>query len=487
VCSCGQILLQVVFQVLLARLFGASDQMDAFNAALALPTVISTVVAGALPPVLIPVIIHRREEAGLEQARETATLVGLLLAIGLAAVCAAVRWSSEPLMAALQPGFSAEQVNQTARLFRILVWLIWTQSFAALLQAIAHTEQQFLVPALAPIAGGLCTVGWVWLGSRQQGIDAVTAGVVAGSLLIVALQLPAFMRNFKLPKEWDEGTRRIWGLAWPLLLGALYYKLDPLVDRYLASLMPAGSISHLGYAVRIIGTLLTLSTSGLAVVVFPVLSRHAAVGEEQEMKAEVMRAFRFLIFALTPVAIGLVLFHRPVIRDLMEHQQFTPHDTEIVGTLVALSVGVLLGGSAGEILVRTSFALRDTRTPMLIGIAGFTVGVLLKWRLAGVLGLSGLALATSTYYLLNGVLQFCVLSKRLGWLIPPDILAVTGRALFGSAGAVITAFAILQLGFPFVSVAAAAAAGLVYLALTGWAGDEFARSLIRFVRASGES
>jgi peptidoglycan biosynthesis protein MviN/MurJ (putative lipid II flippase) len=124
---------------------------------------------------------------------------------------------------------------------------------------------------------------------------------------------------------------------------------------------------------------------------------------------------------------------------------------------------------------------------MLIGIAGFTVGVLLKWRLAAVLGLSGLAVATSTYYLLNGVAQFCVLSKRLGWLIPPDVVVVIGRALFGSAGASITALAILQFNFPFVSLVAAAGAGLLYLALTGWAGDEFARSLIRFVRALGET
>ena len=483
VCSVGQMLLQQVFQVLLARLFGASGEMDAFTAALALPGVVSAVIGATLPAVLIPVLIHRRESLGEEAARETATLVTVLVGVGLTGLCLCARWGAEPLMRTLQPGFTSDQVLQTAVLFRTLVWLIWAQSLAALLQSISHADQQYLVPALAPCAGVMCTVGWTWSWSSQEGIDAVTAGVVAGSLVNVGLQLSALAGQGRLPRSWDAGTGRIWRLVWPLLLGALYTKLDPVVDRYLASSLSAGSISQLGYAVRVIGVLLTLSTSGLAVVVFPVLSQHAALGQEQELKGAVFWAFRFLIFTLTPLVVGLALFHRPVIRDLLEHGHFTAADTEVVGTLVALSLGMLVAASVGEILARVFFAIRDPRTPLVIGIAGFTVGVLFKWLLVGVLGLEGLLLATSGYYLLNVVCLYWVLSRRLGGLMPPDIGVVTGRALLGSGGAALMAFVILQLPYPLISLAAGAGAGGVYLALMAWAGDEFARSLIRRIRA----
>src|SRR5262245_31470517 len=120
-CSFAQMLLQLAFQILLARLFGAGADKDAYDAALQWPAVISTVVAGVLPSVVIPAIIHRREQLGADAAHETASLAGLLIAVGLGVLCLAGWAASEPLMSALRPRVEPAEAAKTAHLFRIVV------------------------------------------------------------------------------------------------------------------------------------------------------------------------------------------------------------------------------------------------------------------------------------------------------------------------------------------------------------------------------
>src|SRR6476620_2197731 len=52
----GQLLLQFATQLILAKYFGAGDEMDAYVTALAPPVVIATILSGAIGYVLVPVV-----------------------------------------------------------------------------------------------------------------------------------------------------------------------------------------------------------------------------------------------------------------------------------------------------------------------------------------------------------------------------------------------------------------------------------------------
>jgi hypothetical protein len=58
-----QLLVQFATQLVLARLFGAASEMDAFVAALALPVVIATILSGSLG-VLVPIYAERLAAGG---------------------------------------------------------------------------------------------------------------------------------------------------------------------------------------------------------------------------------------------------------------------------------------------------------------------------------------------------------------------------------------------------------------------------------------
>jgi len=474
-CTLLQLFLQLGFHLLLARAFGAAAEMDAFTAAMALPGVVSVVVAGSLQYAFIPQFIQRREGEGSTAAWRLASTLGLLLMLTVGLLALLGMAAALPLVRLLQPGFSETQTLLTADLFQILVWQMWGVSTSAFLQSLHHCEQRFATPALASLAGAALTLLWTAATYRMWGIHAVASGVLAGSLLSCTIQIPILLGNFRRPSLLDDSLDRVLRSLLPLVLGAAYYKLDPVVDRFLASRLPEGSVAYLGYADRLIGALLVLTTSGLAIVAFPVLSRYAAAGRSDELKHEIVRVLRFLIYILVPTGTALLLFHNVIVRDLFQRGEFSPADTRAVGLLLALYVGLLIGASAGDILMKVFFSLGDTRTPVLIGLTGFTLGVLLKFWLVPTWGIGAIAAGTSIYYLLNATVATVLLRFRLGEFPVGQLAGSLLRCLAAAAAAAIVGMWITAYDFRGVSLVGAAAGGAIYLAVTWLLGEDQAR------------
>jgi putative peptidoglycan lipid II flippase len=473
-----QLLVQFAFQRLLARQFGAAAEMDAYVAALALPIVVSAVLAGSLGYVLVPVFAEQREAGGERAAAAVTSQIGLyLLAISLAAA-GIVAAAAHPISAAMCPGFSAQQLALTIGLLRILALLVVANSLVSFLNALHQCLRQFVLPVAAGIAGTLAALAYTWLMIQQQGIYAAAWGVVLGAAATAAILLPPWLDQLRMACAWrlapSEAVRRCLVLLLPLLLGSLYWRLDPLLDRYLGSFLSKGSLAHLGYAWRLTGAVMLVGTSGLSIVAFPALAAHAASGRRADLCGEIAHAWRLLIVLLVPVTMGLGMFSEPVTRLLYQDGAFTAADTRAVAWLVVLYLGVVIGASAGDVASRVSYALHDTRTPVLIGLVAFTLGAALKFLLVSRYAAAGLVLGTSVFYLFNAIAQTAVLLPRLG----RDMLAGTALCLLRSgacaAVACLAAMAVLQLASAWAVLPASAAGAAVYVACLWLLGDEFA-------------
>lgn len=479
VASVGQLLLQFCFQMWLARQFGAAADMDAYASAMALPAVIGATLAVSLGQSFVPIFIDLRIHSGEEAAWRLASSWGGLLILSLGALSAFGAIAAQPLMAWLQPGFDLQEQELTARLFRVVSWLILANSLVTYLSVIFQSQQRFAPPALAGLLGIVVSLVWTIVWTPAWGIMAAATGVVAGSVVSIVILATIIWKHWTWRIELDEALRRSVRLWAPLLAGATYYNLGPLVDRFLASSLPTGNISHLAYASRLIQAVLALSAYSLSTVMFPVLAQHKSSGETQGLfAAEVSRSIRFLLFLLTPLAVGLICFSQPLVHDLFERGKFQPQDTFAVGQLVALYVGMLLGASLVEITARAYFALHDARTPVLVGIAAFTLGIFLKVLLCRTHGLAGIAMATSLYYLLNAAVLLVLLHRRLKGFPMRDAVFGLLRSLAASLITALAAWLVLRLSIPYSAVIAASVGAMVYVISASLLGDEFARSLL---------
>lgn len=479
--SFAQLVVQFAFQTILARYFGAGAEMDAFVAAISLPTFISSVFFNSLGYALVPVLSRKLVEQDVDGAWASANnLLSLLgLTTGFAALILAM--FAVPLVRLLFPGYVGQQAALTAELVRVLACLIVTNSLIAYSQAVHHSHRRFITPALSPVVGILATLLIVACLPNRNMITVAWA-VVAGSAVVAVLQLVWPLRHFRLRVRPGSDTYQFLRLCAPLIAGAAYYRLDPLIDRYLASFLLTGSVAHLGYASRLVTALLMVSSSGLSVVAFPSFAQQQAAASTEGLAREVAHSIRCMIAIIVPIIVGLGCYSTPVIHDLFERGMFTASDTHTVSLLLLLYLGMIIGGAFGDVAAKIFYSLSDTRTPTVIGCIGFTLGLGLKVALVPSLGVAAIALATSLYYLFNLALMGWLLRKRLGDVLLHGAVRACLRSVFASLAAVLLAAPIVVSGFALSSFVGAVAGAATYFFVLLLQKDEMALRLSDYVR-----
>ncbi len=479
----GQMGLQFAFQVLLARQFGARAEMDSFLAALTLPLVMSGLLAGSLASAFVPVYIETKQRAGETAAWTMAVQVTCWMFLFTVVLWKTTTYFAEPWMRALHPNFDDEQLWRAEELLRTLASIVIWNTLGGLARAWNHCLGRFAVTGFAALVGNGVTLGVAYWRSQDGGLDGVAQAVSIGAVIAFAMQMPwvsLFSRGWPVTPESQTALRRCFVLMLPLVLGLACNQCDPLLDQYLVPALPGG-VSHLGYATRLAAAVMTLATSGLAVVAFPAMVRHATEHDNDKLRIEIAGALKFLTLLLIPVIVALACFGVPLIRDLLQRGRFTASDTKEVASLLVLLCGMIVGGSVGEIAAKVFYSSQNTRTPVIVGLVGFAMGAMLKLMWCRSWGVTGLAAATSIFYLFNAVVLLALITWRLGRGIFRGVLGTLVRTLIGSTAAMGVGNFVLKTSLPFPSLIGGLAGGATLLFVLVVLRDDIAWRALRMV------
>jgi putative peptidoglycan lipid II flippase len=330
-------------------------------------------------------------------------------------------------------------------------------------QAVHNWQGRFAIPAVAGVIGPAVTLALIAREGGSLPIQHVAAATLIGAIVNVAIQMPRLIPSLRWGRA-EGALRYSMQLSLPLLVGGIYLRLDPVIDRALGSGFDQGTLACLGNCSRIVNAAVAVAVGGLSVVAFPRLARAAQFGD-RELARETADALRALVTIVIPIVAALWFFGDALVRDLFERGAFTADDTARVALFVRCAMGVVIGGSLGEITARTFYASHDMKTPTLIGVMAFTVGLALKFLLSMSFGPGGILAATSIATCGSAAAQVAVLRSRLG----SEILERVGsRVLFGviaSGMATLTGTVVVRLGIRLPSVWGGLAGLAVYIAV----------------------
>jgi len=419
-----------------AHYFGNSAMADAFRAALRIPNALRTLLGeGTLSASFIPVYAALNERADKRAARALAgAVLGLLLLAS--GVLAVIGIAFAPAITALvAQGFDGPKRELTTVLVRILFPMTGLMVVSAWCLGILNTHRRFFLPYAAPalwnVAGIAAMLGAAaWLTGKGLTANeqlyrlalALAWGTVVGSVLQIAVQLPACWRLLSgIPLRvslMPEGVRDVI-IAWaPLVIGAGVAQISGLVDTFLGSFTGEGGLASLGYAQLV--QVLPISLFGVAVtaVSLPELSRDA-VGEtpHDQLRARIAVGFRRIAFFVIPSAFAFVTLGPAIIGALFQTGRFDADDTVLVGgVLAAYGIG-LLGASTVKLFASGFYAMRDTRTPVRIAILSLVISGVLSWFFMRRFGPAGIALGSSIGITVSTVLHLYDLDKRIGTIL----------------------------------------------------------------------
>jgi len=410
----------LVREVVIARQFGATAEMDAYLVAFSIPSVLFFLFTGALATVVVPVYSEyaargREQEAwGLFGTFFNALLVILILTTAAGLLCAP--W----LVKLLAPGFQETSVSLAVELTRLMFPLLIFSGLASLFGGLLNARNIFAVTALNAPLSNIAVIVAVLTLSGFLGVHGMALGVLAGGVAAALVQLPALRRagfRFRPGVPFNHpDLKKIFRLLLPITVGLSISQTYILIDRFLGSGLAAGSISALNYANRLIQMPVGLFATALGTAVFPSLTRRAAGKDLRGLGEGVRRALRLIILVCVPASVVLLVLREPLVVLFFERGAFDARATGMTAAALFFYSFGLVGWAGEFVLARGFFSLQDTRTPVKISAVAVTVNLALSLALIGPMQHSGLALANSTAALTNMTLLLIYLNRRVAGL-----------------------------------------------------------------------
>lgn len=408
--------------------FGAGDILDVYYAAFKVPDfVFNLLVVGALSACFIP--LFTRALHSVEGKREAwcftnnvLNILGLLslLSAGIMAVFA------RPLASFIAPGFDgvkeAMMVDFTRVMLLAEVFLSVSVIFGSALQGL----KRFFLYALAPIFYNLGIIIGALLLAPAIGPIGLAWGVVLGAFFHCLIQLVGvwsfgyhYCWSFKLR---DRATREMIKMTGPRVLALAVAQINVIVTTMLASLLPSGNLTVFNFAYNISFLPIGLIGVSYAVAIFPTLSEYVERKETNKLIDALSLGLRQVLFFVVPCAIVFLLLRAQIVRVVVGAGKFGWAETIATADTLAVIVIGLFAQCVNYLLARAFFALHDTKTPLLAGLASAAVNIAAAWYLMPRFGVIALGIGLSLSATVNFVLLWVSLRIRLGTLKEKEIL-----------------------------------------------------------------
>jgi len=422
----GQIM-GLVRGIIVANIFGASPELDAFYAANRVSETLFLLVAGgALGSAFIPSFtgLLAKNDTGsawqLASSLANAVTLTLILLAGVLAY-----FAPQVVRYFLAPGFSTdlELFSLATQLLRIQLISSVLFGLGGLIVGILNAHQIFMIPALTPAMYQIGIIfGAVFL-TPHMGVHGLAWGVVIGAGLYVLVQIPILVKQrgtytptfgFK-----DANTRHVILLMGPRLIGVAVVQLNFWVNTWLASQMDEGSVTGLYYGFALMLMAQAAIAQSVAIAAMPTFSAQHALNKIDDMRSSLAASLRGILLMSLPASIGLMILREPLISFLYQRGEFDAQDVQIVSwSLLWYAVG-LVGHSIMEVLTRAFYAQHDTKTPVVIGTVAMGLNVIFSFYFSkifaaiGWLPLGGLALANSFATAIEAAALLIFMRKRL--------------------------------------------------------------------------
>lgn len=393
---------------------GATRESDIFKTASAMPQVFFSAVAAALVTTFIPIFANiKNDEEKANRFFNNVLNIITILCILLSIIAVIL---SPQLVNLFASGFEGESFNITVELTRILMPSIIFLAVSGLYTGYLQSYGKFVQPALTGIAANIVIIIGLIIFYKNYGLTAAIVSVFLGAVAQALTQRPFLKNNYKykfIIDFKDENVKRMLILAIPIFISSAVSQINLMVARDFASNLVEGSISVIDYASKFSTIINQVFIVSITTVFYPKLTEKFAVDDMEGFKQLFIKSVNLVMIVAIPLIFGLATLSEPVIKLVLEHGKFDSEATRATSMCLKYLSFSAFGYSLMDILGKVFFAMKNTVTPMINGFILVVVNVGLVLLLGPLLGVNGIALATTLSVTILSLILFIEIKIRL--------------------------------------------------------------------------
>lgn len=407
---------------------------DAYNTASRIPNFMFGIIAGGLITTFIPIYSQIVKKEGRERANKfmnnalTTIFLMTLVLFGLGMIF------TEELVKINAMGYVDEKLAMTVDFTKVTLFALLTNGVFSIFSAYQQYENRFYVtPLTGFFLNGAIIFGIIASNQTTRPILMVY-GLVLGSLLqLIFTLIMAYTKSdyrYKLTFDMkDQYIKPLVVMALPIIFGSSISQINSLIDSTIASTLGTNAVTNISLANRINDAVFSLFVGSLTTVMYPTIIRQANDKDYTTLKSTITEIMNLTSLVVIPATIGVIVLANPIVT------LFFKNDAEITYLIVIALIGAtvgLFGMSIKDILVKTFYALNDSRTPVFASVVQIVVNVVLNLLLAPYLNIAGLTLATSISAYVGAAILYVTLVKRLNGLKTRALISSVSRIAISS-------------------------------------------------------
>lgn len=447
------------------------DLRDAYSAAFRLPALFRRLLGeGALSATFLPLYV-KADQAGHIKERDdlssgvfsllvtVATLITLTLIIFMDDVIP--MWVSGEAYTSV-PG----KIESTILLARGVFPFLLLMTIFALFMNLHNAHGKFFLTGFAPCLFNLAMI--VYLPFKDLLPFKVEIGmslaIVIGGVLQILVLVPFVVRKKIVPRfilqPWKvKGVLKVLKTFVPSLLGVGVLQLTVLVNTFFASQISRGAVYHIYLADRLLELPLSLIAVSLGAALLPEFSRLVGSGETEKMKGTLAKHWVQGFIIAVPCAFGLFAISDGIVELLFKRGEFSIEEVASVSSIVKVYSFSLIIACAHRLFIPGFYAVSDTLTPALCGLAGLILHVICAKPLMLMYGVQGLTISTTIGTSCNLILVMLFFTRRFGSLQwKPVLLSMSkiflASMIMGIVSFYLYDFILAKVGSVFIAVVA---------------------------------
>lgn len=385
--------LSTLLQMLIAALFGAGYNMDAYFTSAVIPTFLAVVMTTGLTFVLVPAVIQEERERGVQSSSSLAGTAIFYTFLIMVSVTILIVLSSQMLIALIAPGLGLSQRAVAANLLQIQILALPFMGVGNLTMGVRNAKNSFLLPALTPGVGSLANILVILFLNKNLGVYSLAWGFVVAHIVIALFNLIPIanraMTQF-LPIR-DYRIIELARLSLPFIMFGVIQRSLPLFERYFASTLPGGQISYLGYASRVANIMIITFGAGIATSLLPALSRtYSEFGRKGLRELSEQGLIATASFSV-PATVFFFVTGQAFTDLFLGRGRFDLQASQSVGSIMGWCAIVVTSTMFGNVLGRSFYAMKITWISPMVGVIGVLIYVViahywgLQWEYRGLI------------------------------------------------------------------------------------------------------
>jgi putative peptidoglycan lipid II flippase len=425
----------LVREIVAASYFGVTGPMSAFTIAFQVPNLIRALFAdAALQGAFVPVFAELLEKNQKKEAFKVASALLSLIFVVLGSITLVFILAAPVLMPLFTPGFKDQPELQdlTVGLTQVMFPLVLLLALSGVTVGMLNTFERFSVPALAPVAWNLVIIGsLVGLTPMLSGpnqIYSYAIGVLAGTIVQFVLPLP-WLRGtggrFTLTFDWrNPYVIRIAKFMLPVTIALGLINFSLLINSFIGTLAGEEVPAAIDKAFRIYMLPQGLFSVAIATILFPTLSRLAARGDTDGLRATMANGLRQILLTLIPSAVVMAVLAEPITRLVYQRGQFNAGATQLVSDAMFWWAFSLPAQGASLLLSRTFFALQRPWVTTALSGGNMLLNAAISLALYKPFGIAGIVIGT--------VVGTLAMAGAQAWLVRRDTGGLEGARMIAA-------------------------------------------------------